>query len=134
MPTPLLSPSSQAWGYCGNIRNEADARSLVLSGEATALVSARVAGSVITSYRPLVGHVTGLRTLQNGLTVRRGRYLLLLGGGYPSYYAAFGSYSIYQIDGHRAYQVCAYSQPNTGRGGVFDVDRIVMLLRHTLRG
>ncbi len=128
-----ISPSAQAWGYCGNIRNEADARSLVGSGEATALVTARVAGDLITSYRTLVGHVTGLRTLQDGLTVPRGRYLILLGGWYPSYYAAFGSYGIYRIAGRRAFQVCAYGQPNTGRTGVFDVDRLVALLSRALR-
>jgi hypothetical protein len=92
-----------------------------------------VAGGVIKSYRTLAGHVTGLRTLQDGLTVPRGRYLILLGGWYPSYYAAFGFYGVYRIDGRRAHQVCAYGQPNTGRGGVFDLDHLVALFSHALR-
>jgi hypothetical protein len=132
-PNPAPSPPPEAWGYCGNIRSEADARSLVGGGEATALVEAHAAGAAILSYRVLAGRATGLQTLNN-LTVPPGRYLLLLGGAAPTdYYAALGYYGVYRIAGAHAYQLCAYGVTEVKRGGVTDTDRITELLRNALR-
>jgi hypothetical protein len=132
-PVPAPSPPPEAWGYCGNIRSEADARSLVMSGEATALVEAHAAGTAILSYRVLAGRAAGLQTLNN-LTVPPGRYLLLLGGATsPDYYAAFGYYGVYRIVGAHSYQLCAYGVTEGKRGGVTDTDRIIELLRKALR-
>jgi hypothetical protein len=130
---PASSPTAEAWGSCGNIRGEADARSLVAAGQATALIVAQVSGAVVKSYRVLAGKVSGFRTLNDHLTAPRGRYLLLLGGTSPDYYAAFGYYGVYRIVGEHAYQMCAYGAPEVARGGVTDLDRIVELLRHALQ-
>lgn len=130
---PAPSPTAQAWGSCGNIRGEADARTLVADDQATALVDARMDDAVVKSYRVLAGHVSDLRTLNDGLTAPRGRYLLLLGGPFPDYYAAFGYYGVYRIVGERAYQMCAYGGPEVPRAGVTDLGHVVELLRHALR-
>jgi hypothetical protein len=108
---PRPSPTAQAWGSCGNIRDVADARSLVAAGAATALVDAQVSGAVVKSYRVLAGNVAGFRTLNDHLAAPRERYLLLLGGTSPDYYAAFVYYGVYRIAGEHAYQMCAYGAP-----------------------
>lgn len=130
---PRPSPAAQAWGTCGNIRDEADARDLVASGQATSLVEAQVGSSAIESYEVLAGEVSGLRTLDNVMPPP-GRYLLLLGGSSPDdHYAALGYYGVYRVDGEYAYQMCAYGAPEVTRGGVTDLDGIVELLRQALR-
>lgn len=128
---PGPSPTAQAWGSCGNIRNETDARSLVASGEATALVEARLVGTAVTSYTVLAGHVTELRTLN--LAAAPGRYIVLLGGTQHDYYVAFGYYGMYRVAGPHAYQLCAYNGPQVKRGGVTDAKQIIELLRDALR-
>lgn len=133
LPSPRSSPTAQAWGYCGNIRGPADARSLVASGDADALVDARLSGATVTSYRVLAGHVSGLRALGDGVSAPRGRYLLLLGGTSVHYYAAFGYYGMYRIVGERAYQLCAYGTREVARGGITNINGIVKLLRDALR-
>jgi hypothetical protein len=130
LPTP--SPTAQAWGSCGNIRGQTDARDLVAAGDAKALVEARVTGTVVKSYRVLAGQVSGLRTLNDGLTAPPGRYILLLGGTSAHYYAALGYYGVYRVLGKHAYQMCAYGGPEVTRSGVTDLDRIVELLRQAL--
>jgi hypothetical protein len=92
-----------------------------------------VDGAVVTSYRVLAGHVSGLQKLNDGLTAASGRYILLLGGTSPDYYVAFGFYGVYRIVGQHAYQLCAYGGPEVTRGGVSDLDGIVELLRQALR-
>lgn len=132
-PSPHSSPTPEAWGYCGNIRGPADARSLVAAGDADALVDAQLAGTTVTSYRVLAGHVSGLRELGDGVTAPRGRYLLLLGGTEAHYDAAFGYYGMYRIAGEHAYQLCAYNSGEVARGGITDLDGIERLLRDALR-
>jgi hypothetical protein len=105
----------------------------VASGVATALVEAQVSGALVKSYRVLAGNVSGFRTLNDDLTAPRGRYLILLGGTSPDYYAAFGYDGVYRIVGEHAYQMCAYGAPEVTRGGVTDLDGIVELLRHALQ-
>lgn len=129
---PHPSPTTQAWGACGNIRGQADARTLVADGAATALVEARITGAVVKSYRVLAGQVSGLRTLNDDLTAPRGRYILLLGGASPHWYAAFGYDGVYRIVGEHAYQMCAYGGPEVSRGGVTDLRQVVALLRQAL--
>lgn len=128
----VASPPVQPWGYCGNIRGLADAHQLVTSGIATALTDARVTSGRITSYRVLAGTVTDLRNLEN-VTLPSGHYVLLLGGGPGSgpYYAAFGFYGVYRVEGTHAYQLCAYGL-HSPRGGVTDTARIIALLRRAL--
>lgn len=130
---PQPSPTSQAWGSCGNIRGPADARMLVTESEANALVTARIDGPLVRSYRVLAGQVSGLRALNDGLSAPRGKYLVLLGGSSPDYYVAFGYYGLYRIVGRSAYQMCAYGGPEVRRGGIADVGQIIALLRHALR-
>lgn len=143
-PTQGPSPSEPAYGYCGNVANEAQARDIVSGGEPTALIRARVAGPEdaprVTSYRVLAGSLPyGRPGRIDNVAVRPGRYLLLLAavGSYTA--TALGAYGVYHLRGSHAYQQCAYvgvthyNPPERTRGGITDAHRLIALFRAALR-
>ena len=147
-PPPHSSPFAPPFGYCGGLRTISDARYIVSSGLAVALVRATLSGRgrrIVRGTRAtrvnrvtlLAGRLTnGPVTKIDTIGLHAGRYVLLIGGGRGDYYVAAGLYGTFRPRGSHAYRVCNDfdgKPDHLVRSGITTISGLTRLFAHALR-